>query len=187
MRVAPSPDARRRVYFVYRVHRNCSHTIDRGACPSCHHHLPLSHPTNSVIVGSSKRHESSDRHASQQTNERTASPIRSLMLRFMVGNAGDDYECRDHERGRAQLTPTVPLWGDPSPHRGNAAAVDDRSVGDLDAISNGRFARCRGGNCNPSRSRNEDWRAGVEHLMDFAEHRRISSRSSHLNCRCLRC
>jgi hypothetical protein len=81
--------------------------MDWGACPSCQHHLPLSHPTNSVIVGSSEGHESSDPHASQQTSERTASPIRSLMLRFMAGKAGDDYEGRDHER--PELTLSFPL------------------------------------------------------------------------------
>jgi hypothetical protein len=78
-------------------------------------------------------------------------------------------------------------------HRGDAAAVDDHSVSDLDAIPNGRFASTatrkdqnapvaivdgvsegRSGDGNPGKSHNQDWHAGAEHLIDFAEHRRTS-------------
>ena len=38
------------------------------------------------------------------------------------------------------MTCTVPASGDPSLHRGHAAAVDDHSVSDLDATPNGRLA-----------------------------------------------
>jgi hypothetical protein len=31
----------------------------------------------------------------------------------------------------------------------------------------------RGGDGNQAESHNEDWHAGAEHLIDFAEHRRI--------------
>jgi hypothetical protein len=75
-------------------------------------------------------------------------------------------------------------------HRGHAAAADDHSASDLHATSNGRLAStatredqntpvaivdgagkslCRDGN-----PRNKDRDAGAEHLIDFAEHRRIS-------------
>jgi hypothetical protein len=86
-----------------------------------------------------------------------------------------------------------PASSDPSLHRGDAAAVDDHSVSDLDAIPNGRFASTatrkdqnapvaivdgvsegRSGDGNPGKSHNQDWHAGAEHLIDFAEHRRTS-------------
>jgi hypothetical protein len=76
---------------------------------------------------------------------------------------------------------------------GNAAAVDDQSVSDHDAVPNGRFASAatgedqnapvaivdgvsesRSGDGKQAESHNEDWHAGAEHLIDFAEHRRIS-------------
>ena len=78
-------------------------------------------------------------------------------------------------------------------HRGHAAAVDDHSVSDLHAASSGRLAstatrevqnapvaivdgagKSRCGDSNPRNSRNKNRDAGAEHLIDFAEHRRIS-------------
>jgi len=89
---------------------------------------------------------------------------------------------------------------------GNAAAVIDHSVGDLDAVPKGRFASAAtgedqyaplaivdrasegsSGDGYPSNSHNEHRRGCAEHLIDFAEHRRIPSRPSHLNSRRLRC
>jgi hypothetical protein len=77
-------------------------------------------------------------------------------------------------------------------HR-DAAAVDDHSVSDLNAAPNGRLAstatpedqnapvaivdgagKSRCGDSNPRNSRNKNRDAGAEHLIDFAEHRRIS-------------